>query len=152
MTTMVGIQHVDLCVSDVERSLAFYLGVLGPAGMKIDVRVPSFRGTEEILYLRFGDDDLGLRPADGGAHRPYEVGIEHLAFEVPTREDVNRAFERAVGLGARVHSPPDEDKHIREYYACFVFDPDGIRVEVFCAPAATGDESRWATAPPPASR
>lgn len=140
----IGIQHVDLCVSDVGRSAQFYLSLLGPLGMREDVRMPSWRGSEEILYLRFGEQDLGLRPADGGAHRPYQVGIEHLAFQVATRADVDAAFARAQRLGARIHRIPALDPHIRDYYSCFVFDPDSIRVEIFCAPpGAGGQQSRW---------
>jgi catechol 2,3-dioxygenase-like lactoylglutathione lyase family enzyme len=78
----------------VERSLAFYLEVLGPFGLEEDIRVPSYRGNEEIVYLRFGRENLGLRPADGGEHRYYHVGIEHLAFEVGSREEVDEACER----------------------------------------------------------
>jgi catechol 2,3-dioxygenase-like lactoylglutathione lyase family enzyme len=140
-----GIQHIDLCVSDVERSLAFYLGLLGPVGLEEDIRVRSYRGTEEVVYLRFGEQNIGLRPADGGEHRYYDVGIEHIAFEVDTREEVDAAFERAQALGARIHFPPEEDRTLEGYYAFFVFDSDGIRVEVFCARQAEGDGSRWAT-------
>jgi glyoxylase I family protein len=140
-----GIQHIDLCVSDVERSLAFYTELLGPLGLAEDVRVTSYRGSEEVVYLKFGGQDLGLRPADGGEHRYYGVGVEHIAFEADTREEVDAAFERAQALGARIHFPPEEDDDLDEYYACFVFDPDGIRVEIFTAPPATGSESRWST-------
>jgi hypothetical protein len=38
-----AIQHVDLCVRDVGRALAFYLEVLGPLGLEEDIRVPSRR-------------------------------------------------------------------------------------------------------------
>jgi catechol 2,3-dioxygenase-like lactoylglutathione lyase family enzyme len=140
-----GIQHIDLCVRDVERSLAFYTQLLGPLGLEEDVRVKSYRGSEEVVYLRFGEQNLGLRPADGGEHRYYEAGIEHLAFGVDTREEVDAAFERAQALGARIHFPPEEDDDLDDYYACFVFDPDGIRVEIFTAPQATDSESRWST-------
>jgi catechol 2,3-dioxygenase-like lactoylglutathione lyase family enzyme len=140
-----GIQHVDLCVADVARSLAFYTELLGPLGLEEDVRVESYRGSEEVVYLKFGEQDLGFRPADGGELRYYEIGVEHIAFEVDTREEVDAAFERAQALGARIHFPPEEDDDLDEYYAFFVFDPDGIRVEVFTAPQATGSESRWST-------
>lgn len=78
-----GIHHVDLAVADVARSLGFYLGLLGPLGWVEDVRYPTYRGTEEVVYLKDPNTGamLGLRPADGGTHRYYEVGIEHLAFE-----------------------------------------------------------------------
>jgi catechol 2,3-dioxygenase-like lactoylglutathione lyase family enzyme len=132
-----GIHHVDLAVADVERSLAFYLNLLGPLGWAEEVRYPTYRGTEEVVYLvRQGtlNGELGLRPADGGTHSYYDVGIEHFAFEVDRREEVDEAHARCLASGANVHFPPEEDRDIEGYYAVFVFDPDGIRVEVFCWP------------------
>ena len=86
------------------------------------------------MYLQFGGQQIGLRPADGGEHRYYEVGVEHVAFRVETRAEVEQAYERARSTGARIHYPPEFDRDIEDYYAFFVFDPDGIRVEVFCWP------------------
>ena len=129
-----GIHHVDLAVTDVERSLAFYLDLLGPLGWAEQVRYPTYRGTEEVVYLARGeirDGGLGLRPADGGTHRYYNIGIEHFAFEVDRREEVDEAHARCVASGANIHFPPEEDRDEPGYYAFFVFDPDGIRVEVF---------------------
>jgi glyoxylase I family protein len=129
-----GIHHVELAVRDVDRSIAFYLSVLGPAGLYEAERYPSYRGTEEVVYLRFGDQYLGLRPADGGEHHYYDVGIEHLAFYVDTRDEVDAAYHRCLDIGARIHFPPEDDRDVEGYYELFVFDPDGIRVEVGCAP------------------
>jgi glyoxylase I family protein len=133
-----GIQHVDLAVTDVTRSLEFYLSLLGPLGWAEDVRYPSYRGTEEVIYLKdsWTSANLGLRPADGGTHDYYNVGIEHLAFEVDSPDEVDAAHERCLARGDRVHFPPEEDRDISGYYAVFVFDPDGMRVEVFCWPRA----------------
>jgi catechol 2,3-dioxygenase-like lactoylglutathione lyase family enzyme len=132
------IHHVDLAVADVERSLAFYLDLLGPLGWGESVRYPTYRGTEEVVYLRDGGGPpggnasmLGIRPADGGAHHYYEVGIEHLAFEVEHRDEVDEAYARCQSSGAKIHHPPEEDRDEPGYYALFVFDPDGMRVEVF---------------------
>ena len=131
-----GIHHVDFAVTDVERSLAFYLDLLGPFGWVEEATFSTYRGTEEVVYLRepISGSMLGLRPADGGAHRYYEVGIEHLAFEVESREQVESAHQRLVAGGARIHFPPEEDRDVEGYYAVFVFDPDGLRIEVFCWP------------------
>jgi catechol 2,3-dioxygenase-like lactoylglutathione lyase family enzyme len=109
-----GIQHVDLAVSDVTRSIDFYTRLLGPLGLEEYGRYPSYRATEEVVYFGFGVSHLGLRPADGGEHVYYNVGIEHLAFFVDTREEVDDAYQRCLAV---------------------VFDPDGIRVEVACAPS-----------------
>ena len=125
-----GIDHVDLVVSDLARSLQFYLGVFGPLGVHEAYRYPSYRGTEEIVYLQFGGQVLGLREGDGGRHRYYEVGLEHLAVLVDTREELDETHERCVKLGVNVQFPPEEDRDIPGYWELFVFDPDGLRIEV----------------------
>ena len=79
---------------------------------------------------------MGLRPADGGAHRYYDVGIEHLAFEIDSRDEVDAAHERCAADGAHIHHPPEVDRDIDDYYAFFVFDPDGMRMEIFAWPQA----------------
>ena len=131
-----GLHHLDLAVTDVERSLAFYLDLLGPLGWGVTRRYPTYRGTEEVVYLGTGDPQaaydpggIGLRPADGGTHQYY--GVEHIAFEVDTKDEVEEAYARAVASGATIHFPPEEDRDEPGYHAFFVFDPDGIRVEVF---------------------
>ena len=129
-----GIHHVDLAVSDPQRSLAFYLAVLGPLGMREEARFPTYRGTEEVVYLGWAGQQLGLRQADPGEYRYYEPGIEHLAFYVDTREEVDAAYRTCLEIGAEVHYPPEEDRDIEGYYEMFVFDPDGMRVEVACTP------------------
>jgi catechol 2,3-dioxygenase-like lactoylglutathione lyase family enzyme len=130
-----GIQHVDLAVSDVEQSLSFYRALLGPLGLQEYARFPSYRGTEEVVYLTFGRSFLGVRPADGGSYRHYDVGLEHLAFQVDTREEVDEAHQRCIAAGAKIESPPEEhyvDVEGEDYYSFFAFDPDGVRIEVVC--------------------
>lgn len=130
-----GIQHVDLAVADVDRTLSFYRALLGPLGLAEYARLRSYRGTEEIVYLRFGRSFLGIRPADGGIYRHYEVGLEHFAFQVDTREEVDEAHARCAAAGGKIESPPQEhyvEREEEDYYSFFAFDPDGIRIEVVC--------------------
>ena len=91
-----GIHHVDLAVADVDRSLGFYLALLGPLGWAEEVRYPTYRGTEEVVYLQdpITGAMLGIRQADGGEYRYHSVGIEHLAFEVDERKEVEAAYSR----------------------------------------------------------
>src|SRR5262249_5819925 len=125
-----GIHHVDLAVGDLERSLVFYKAVFGPLGATEAFRSPAYRGSEEVVYLRLGRQYLGLRQADGGEHRYYEVGMEHLAVFVESRDEVDRTYERCLELGAEIHFPPQEDRDEPGYWAVFFFDPDGFRIEV----------------------
>jgi catechol 2,3-dioxygenase-like lactoylglutathione lyase family enzyme len=130
------IHHVDLAVADVERSLAFYRALLQPLGWTEELRFPTYRGTEEVVYLHEPKSraGLGLRKADGGEHAYYGVGLEHLAFEVEERDEVDAAYSRCLEQEARIHFPPEEDRDIPGYYAFFAFDPDGMRVEVLWWP------------------
>jgi len=125
-----GIHHVDLAVGDLERSLVFYKAVFGPLGATEAFRYPTYRGSEEVVYLRLGRQYLGLRQADGGDHRYYEVGMEHLAVFVESRDEVDRTYDRCLELGAEIHFPPQEDRDEPGYWAVFFFDPDGFRIEV----------------------
>jgi len=125
-----GIHHVDLAVGDLERSLVFYKAVFGPLGATEAFRYPTYRGREEVVYLRLGRQYLGLRQADGGEHRYYEVGMEHLAVFVDSRDEVDQTYERCLELGAEIHFPPQEDRDEPGYWAVFFFDPDGFRIEV----------------------
>ena len=98
-----GIDHIDLAVTDVDRSLAFYLGMLAPIGLAVEGRFRTYRGTEDVVYLGFGqkhvagtqpETRLGLRKADGGEHHYFDVGIEHLAFTVDDPREVDDAYQR----------------------------------------------------------
>lgn len=131
---VLAIHHVDLAVADVERSLAFYLALLGPLGVEVAYRYPTYRGTEEVVYLQIGGQVIGFRPADGGEHRYHDVGIEHLAITVDSRAALDGVHERCLEIGARVQFPPEEDRHIPGYWALFVFDPDGFRLEIMFWP------------------
>ena len=101
-----GIQHIDLAVADVQRSLGFYRMLLEPLGLTEYDRAATYRGTEEVVYLHFGRSFLGVRPADGGTYRHYDVGLEHLAFQVDTREEVDEAYERCVAAGSTIRRRP----------------------------------------------
>jgi catechol 2,3-dioxygenase-like lactoylglutathione lyase family enzyme len=136
-----AIHHVDLAVEDVERSLAFYMGLLEPLGVEVFDRYPTYRGTEEVVYLLVGQSCLGFRKADGGVHRYYDVGIEHFAVIVDSREELEEAYRRSIELGAKVHHPLQEDRDIPGYWAFFVFDPDGFRLEIMFWPGAPGPTS-----------
>jgi len=136
-----ALHHVDLAVADVDRSLQFYLALLGPLGAKELYRFPTYRGTEEVVYLGVGagKQAVGFRRAEGGEHRYYNVGVEHFAISVDRREEVEAVYDRAVEMGAGIHFPVEEDRDIPGYWAVVMFDPDGFRLEVFCWPG----EDEW---------
>jgi glyoxylase I family protein len=132
-----ALAHVDLVCRDVDRSITFYLDVLGPLGLQPPVTFPGERG-ETIHYLRFpgdGTGSIGLRAASGEeAAQPFELyapGLHHVAFAVERREDVDAAHAAAVRAGAEIlHAPRAWPAYHPDYYATFFLDPDGFRIEV----------------------
>ena len=137
------VDHVDLVVSSIERSLPFYRGLLGPLGWVGLAEETGERG-ETIHYL-WGPDwggVLGLRqrPAadDSGPATPpydrYSVGLHHLAFEAPTRAAVDAAARWLHEEGAEIDGEAGERDYTPGYYAVFLFDPDGLKLEVVHRP------------------
>jgi catechol 2,3-dioxygenase-like lactoylglutathione lyase family enzyme len=136
---MQSVHHIDLVVSSLERSLAFYRGLLGPLGYVREGDITGERG-ERVVYLNHiaGGGAVGLRERQSHAHPvPYDryaVGVHHIAFSATSRDMVD---ERAAWLreqGATIESEPREYDYIPRYYAVFFHDPDGIKLEIVHRP------------------
>jgi catechol 2,3-dioxygenase-like lactoylglutathione lyase family enzyme len=129
-----GVDHLDLVVSDLDRSLEFYNELLGPLGFTRNSEIAGERG-ERVIYIGgTGGASVSLRQAQSDAHpTPYDryaVGVHHVAFFADSREAVD---ERAAWLrerGAEIESAPAEYDYTPGYYAVFFYDPDGIKLEI----------------------
>jgi catechol 2,3-dioxygenase-like lactoylglutathione lyase family enzyme len=135
-----AVHHIDLVVSDLERSLAFYRDLLRPLGYVREGGIRGERG-EVVVYLDRveGGTSIGLRQAqsDAGAvpYDRYGVGVHHIAFLAHSRSMVD---ERAAWLrdnGVEIESGPQDYDYIPGYYAVFFADPDGIKLEILHRPA-----------------
>lgn len=117
------LHHISFAVADLARAGAFYDAALGALGFR---RV--FEDDTAIGYgLRDGEDKLclKLRP-DATAPGP---GF-HLAFAAPSREAVDRFHREALAAGGQDNGPPGLRLHYGpHYYAAFLVDPDGHRIE-----------------------
>lgn len=138
-----GIHHVDLVVSDLERSLAFYRGLLGPLGWHGISEAPGERG-ETIRYLYGPGSSIGLRQAPEPASCPpvdrYRIGMHHFCLEAGTLEALVDAAARIHDLGGVVTDGPREFPEYRPgYTAVFLTDPDGLKLEVVWTPPGTYD-------------
>ena len=131
-----SVQHVDLVVSSIERSLPFYRDLLAPLGFHRIGEVEGERG-ETIWYLSGAASALGLREAQTpseGPHDRYRVGLHHLAFEARSRGAVNERAGWLRDQGAEIESGPEEFAYLPGYYAVFFYDPDGMKLEIVHIP------------------
>jgi glyoxylase I family protein len=131
-----SVQHVDLVVSSIERSLPFYRELLAPLGFHRIGEVEGERG-ETIWYLSGAASAIGLREAQTPSEGPYDryrVGLHHLAVEAHSRGAVNERADWLRAQGAEIESGPEEYAYLPGYYAVFFYDPDGMKLEIVHIP------------------
>jgi catechol 2,3-dioxygenase-like lactoylglutathione lyase family enzyme len=142
-----AIDHVDLVVGSLERSLAFYRGLLQPLGYVSESEIAGERG-ERVVYLARVDafGAIGLRERQSDGHGPpydrYGVGLHHLAFAASSRAVVDERAAWLESQGATIESGPEEYRYTPGYYALFAHDPDGIKLEIVHRPAERDLASR----------
>jgi glyoxylase I family protein len=132
----VGMHHVDIVVSSLDRSLPLYRDLLEPLGYLYAAEIRGERG-EPVWYLdgQGVGVSLGIREAQSsGEHDRYAIGLHHLAFEASSRELVDERYRWAVAQGLVIENEPQEWPYIPGYYATFFHDPDGIKLEVVHVP------------------
>ena len=130
------IHHLRLTVTDVGRSREFYTGLLG-FQVAVESPPPDDPAAAETFKLLFGgvvmirgNLIMGLRPMAPEADRfdPDRVGLDHLSFSVPRREDLEQAAklldERGVTHG-EITRLPGFGIDVLSFE-----DPDGIQLEL----------------------
>jgi catechol 2,3-dioxygenase-like lactoylglutathione lyase family enzyme len=127
--------HVQINVSSAARALPFYRDLF----RYLEWRAIYDEG--DIAAFSDGGVDVWVIPTDarfveGGFHRK-RTGLNHLAFRVDGREDVNRFrddFMVPRGVAALYGTPREFPEYAPGYYAVFFEDADRIKLEVAHVP------------------
>ena len=124
------LDHVSIAVGDIARAVRFYDRVLAALGVAKIGEDEGWAG----YGLRCDADNpdrsyLSLRRSDR-VHAQHAV---HYALKTPTRSAVDMFWREGLEAGGRDDGPPGlrSDYHPR-YYAAFLVDPDGNRIEAVC--------------------
>ena len=120
--------HTMIRVRDLEKSIAFYSGMLG---MKVLRRSDYPEGKFTLAFVGYGDEKANTvieLTHNWDRAEPYALGdgFGHLALGVP---DIYKACERLAAAGVKITRPPGPMKHGKTVIA-FVEDPDGYKVEL----------------------
>jgi catechol 2,3-dioxygenase-like lactoylglutathione lyase family enzyme len=111
-------------VRNLARSAQFYDAALAPLGV-----VRKYETDDQVAYARNGLDDFSI-------HQEYSVrpsGKSHFAFLAPDRAAVRAFHEASLAAGGWDEGGPGLRAHYHpNYYAAFVLDPDGHRIEAVC--------------------
>ena len=124
------IDHMGIAVSDIARSRRFYEAALGPLGMSVQMEATPDQTESGGTALGFGVPGEKIfwiadqeTPGEG----------THVAFRAESREQVDAFHAAALAAGGRDNGAPGPRPHYGpNYYAAFVYDPDGANIEAVC--------------------
>jgi catechol 2,3-dioxygenase-like lactoylglutathione lyase family enzyme len=129
--------HVVIKVTNLERSLAFYAGVLG---FKVSDIIGEDRMPGGMIFMRCNPDHHGIALIGGAPAATQRYELHHMAFEAASLDDIFRArdhlraqgvtlvFEGRRGAGAQVlieFLDPD-GHHIEFYWGIDQIGADGV--------------------------
>jgi catechol 2,3-dioxygenase-like lactoylglutathione lyase family enzyme len=123
------IDHISVGVSDLERSARFYAAALAPLGLSRLITRPATIGFGKSYPEFWINFRAGMAPVapDSGVH---------ICLRAQTTAEVDAFHAAALAAGGNSESPPSLRPHDRvRYYATFVRDPDGNRIEAVTFPA-----------------
>jgi len=119
------LNHISIGVSDITRTRRFYDAALKPLGYRCL--------SEGAASLGYGDKGVAF----GATKRPVpadEASGLHFCFTAPTRQSVDAFHAAALRNGGRDNGRPGlREDYGPDYYAAFVVDPDGYRIEAYCS-------------------
>ena len=120
------LNHAVLYVRDAEMSVQFYEAVLGftrivddPDNRFAFLRAPASSNHHDLAFLTVGDN---AGPSAAGRST---VGLYHIAWEVPTLDDLEEVRERLDAAGALIGA---SDHGVNK--SLYARDPDGLEFEV----------------------
>jgi catechol 2,3-dioxygenase-like lactoylglutathione lyase family enzyme len=115
------IDHLGFEVADLERSARFYDAVLGRLGIRRQFQSPA--------AVAWGDNSPQFWIVQRG--RAPQPGYGHVAVSATSRPAVDAAYNAGLEHGGSDDGPPGpRPNYGPRYYAAYLRDPDGLRVEL----------------------
>jgi len=121
--------HISIGVRDLARTKRFYDNALAPLGYRCLYDDPNGLG--------YGHDAVALWIGVTEHPVPPDLASNlHFCFSAPTRRSIDDFHAAAVSSGGADNGKPGlRPEYHGDYYAAFVVDPDGYRIEAYCGQA-----------------
>jgi catechol 2,3-dioxygenase-like lactoylglutathione lyase family enzyme len=120
------LNHISFGVRDIARTKRFYDAALKPLGYRCLSESPTSLGYGKEAVA------LWISPSERPVPADEQSGL-HVCFDAPTRKAVDAFHQAALGAGGRDNGKPGlRADYGDDYYAAFVVDPDGYRIEAYC--------------------
>ena len=122
------LNHISFGVADIVRSRKFYDAVLKPLGLSCTSPGETSLGYGDAA----GAVPLWLLAVKKPVKADPQSGL-HVCFDAPSRKAVDAFHAAALKAGGADNGRPGlRDDYGANYYAAFIIDPDGYRLEAFC--------------------
>ena len=128
MPEVIGIDHIYITVSNLEKSAQFYDALMNVLGF----RKNQFQLDGET-HIQYYNRHFGyvLRPARAAnSHNPYAPGLHHFCLRVENEKNVKEVARRLKEHNILVSEPKLYSEYAPDYFAVFLSDPDGIGLEI----------------------
>jgi catechol 2,3-dioxygenase-like lactoylglutathione lyase family enzyme len=120
------IDHISIGVRDIAKAKAFYDAALRPVGyacLSASDGSLGYGGERAALWISASESPVRPDPHSG----------LHFCFVAPTRASVDAFHRAALDHGGRDNGKPGlRADYGDNYYAAFVIDPEGYRIEAYC--------------------
>src|SRR5262245_54345468 len=127
---MVMINHVSIGVGDLAAAKRFYDAALKPLGyacLSESEASLGYGAKAPVFWVQVAEHPV---PAD------MRSGL-HFCFDAPSRTSVDKFHAAAVKSGGKDNGKPGlREDYGPHYYAAFVIDPAGFRIEAYCGAKA----------------
>lgn len=124
------IDHISIGVRDVAASGRFYdaaLGALGYRRLSDSADSVGYGDTAAVYWIGAAKHPVPADPDSGF----------HICFTAASRAAVDKFHAAALAAGGRDNGKPGiRSVYGPNYYAAFVVDPDGYRIEAYCGAAS----------------
>lgn len=118
-----GIKHIEIAVSDLQKSLNFYRSLFEIIGWK-EVDKNGFANGNIKIYLKKWDYPVGN-----------SLGVRHLCFWAENREIVDKVGDYIKSVGVKIiRGPLVVSEYSPDYYTVDFYDLDGFMLEVAYTP------------------
>ena len=124
------LDHISIGVRDIAATKRFYDAALAPLGYS------CLHQSEGGLGYGAKGVTLWINSAKRPVPPDDQSGL-HVCFAAPTRQSVDAFHAAALAAGGKDNGKPGlRPDYGGSYYAAFVVDPDGYRIEAYCGSAA----------------
>ena len=124
------IDHVDIRVSDLAASLAFYQAALAPLGSAPEPEEQDPAGGREIGFKHGSRMTFAIHTVAPEPGQDTVTTGAHIAFTAESQEAVQAFHAAAVAHGGTsIGDPGLRPEYSAAYYGAFVLDPDGNNIE-----------------------